>query len=213
MKQTLPCHSKCYKALCVNWTPYQDVKTEQRCAQTQKSPRSSIRKKETRSYLKCRYTITTKTAKTRQVRPLQYRCAFRVLLFTLETSNKHSVCTRCTQFVTYTHKHGTCTLHCLSSCNRTNLLSLKSSKNETSTTPHEHSQCLSRVYRRSRTQQVNPVTVETPILSVPPRHCEKQQQYVSPIRSIMLRARVQHAAFLKTGSLQASTQICYFTPT
>jgi hypothetical protein len=82
---------------------------------------------------------------------LSSRCAFRVLLFTLETSNKHSVCTPCTQFVTYTHKHGTCTLHCLSSCIRTTLLSPKSSKNETSTMPHEHSQCLSRVYRRSRT--------------------------------------------------------------
>jgi len=39
----------------------------------------------------------------RQVRPLQYRCAFRVLLFTLETSNKHTVCTTCIQFAAYTN--------------------------------------------------------------------------------------------------------------
>lgn len=104
-----------------------------------------------------------------------------------------------------THKHGIWTLHCLSSCIRTILLSPKSWQNETSTTPHEHSQCLSRVNRRSRTQQGNPVTVETPILSVPPRHGERQWQYVSPIRSIMLRARVQHTAFQDKASLRATT--------
>jgi hypothetical protein len=45
MKETLPCHSKCYKALFINWTPYQVVKTEQRCTQTQKRPDQVFRRK------------------------------------------------------------------------------------------------------------------------------------------------------------------------
>lgn len=109
------------------------------------------------------------------VKPLQYRCVFHVLFFLpwKRVTNTLFAHLALSLLLRQTHKHGTWTLYCLSSCIWTTLLSPKSSKNETSTTTHKHSQCLSRAHRRSRTEQANPVTVETPILSVPPRHSER----------------------------------------